>query len=134
MSDNAPSLSPTIVLVGHCGFDGAALVRFAKAAVPDAQVVAAHHTAELEPHTHGRSLWLVNRVLDGGFDSDRGVDLIRRHAGGGDAPRMMLVSNYDDAQKDAREAGALEGFGKASLGDPTTAQRLRDALTDVPSA
>ena len=27
----------------------------------------------------------------------------------------MLVSNYDDAQAEARSAGALAGFGKADL-------------------
>ncbi len=40
----------------------------------------------------------------------------------------MLVSNYADAQKEAVEAGALPGFGKADLGDGQTHERLRNAL------
>ena len=41
---------------------------------------------------------------------------------------MMLVSNYEDAQNEAVAAGALPGFGKASLGQPHMLARLRPLL------
>jgi hypothetical protein len=42
----------------------------------------------------------------------------------------MLVSNLDHAQQAACDAGALPGFGKASLNDPTTIERLSACLGD----
>jgi len=43
---------------------------------------------------------------------------------------VMLVSNYEDAQKEAVAAGALAGFGKASLGRPAMIESLRSVLGD----
>ena len=48
--------------------------------------------------------------------------------------KMMLVSNYPDAQAAAVEAGALPGFGKRDIGSPRVKELLRQALTeDVPA-
>ena len=41
---------------------------------------------------------------------------------------VMLVSNYEDAQREAVAKGALPGFGKAALGQPHTLARLRAVL------
>ena len=40
----------------------------------------------------------------------------------------MLVSNYADAQREAVEAGAEPGFGKASLGRPEMLGKIRPIL------
>jgi hypothetical protein len=40
----------------------------------------------------------------------------------------MLVSNHEDAQREAVQAGALPGFGKASLGQPAMIARLKGGL------
>ncbi len=40
----------------------------------------------------------------------------------------MLVSNHEDAQAEAVAAGALPGFGKASLGQPGMIERVAAAL------
>jgi hypothetical protein len=45
-------------------------------------------------------------------------------------PPVMLVSNDDNAQRDAVGAGALPGFGKPALGYPAILGRLR-AVPDV---
>jgi hypothetical protein len=42
--------------------------------------------------------------------------------------KMMLVSNYPDAQAAAEKAGALPGFGKRDIGSPRVKELLRDAL------
>jgi hypothetical protein len=42
--------------------------------------------------------------------------------------KMILVSNYQEAQRDAEAAGALPGFGKRELGTPRVLQVLREAV------
>jgi DNA-binding response OmpR family regulator len=73
-------------------------------------------------------LVLVNRVLDA--DGSSGLELIRQLLASKDmpAPPVMLVSNYEDAQRDAVAAGAAPGFGKAQLDDPNVLERLREPL------
>ena len=44
---------------------------------------------------------------------------------------MMLISNYDDAQQAAVEAGAIRGFGKSSLQDSDTTTLLQRVLHDL---
>jgi CheY-like chemotaxis protein len=61
---------------------------------------------------------LVNRVLDA--DGSSGLELIRALKAEEqlrDVP-VLLVSNYEDAQAQAVQAGAVPGFGKAELGQP----------------
>ena len=115
-----------VVLVGHCGFDSGSLKRLAREALPDAEVVAVNQQAPLDKLAHGRSLLLINRQLDGRFAAGDSLAMIRRYAAGDNSPRMMLISNFADAQADAVAAGALPGFGKNDLGDPGVTQRLRN--------
>ena len=116
-----------IVLVGHCGADGAALRRAAASALPEAEVAMVNDEASLTDHTGPGALLLVNRVLDGRFEAETGVALIERLAGGEAAPRLMLVSNFAEAQREAERAGALPGFGKSELFGGAAHQRLRAA-------
>ena len=44
--------------------------------------------------------------------------------------KMMLVSNYPDAQAEAIAAGALPGFGKRELGSERVTKLLREALSN----
>jgi hypothetical protein len=44
----------------------------------------------------------------------------------------MLVSNLDDAQREAEEAGALPGFGKADLGTLSAVEKLAPVLGREP--
>jgi CheY-like chemotaxis protein len=73
-------------------------------------------------------LVLVNRVFD--EDGDLGVNFVREVKQSSDTRhvKVMLVSNYADAQKEAVSAGALPGFGKAKLDDPETITRIREGL------
>ena len=71
-------------------------------------------------------LVLVNRVLDA--DGSSGVELIGALAKEADTPRLMLVSNYADAQAQAVANGAVMGFGKSNLHTPEIGQFLRQAL------
>jgi CheY-like chemotaxis protein len=74
------------------------------------------------------ALVLVNRVFDA--DGSSGLELIRTLKADEalKAVPVMLVSNYDDAQAQAAEVGALPGFGKSALGRPHMLQRVGKVL------
>lgn len=112
-----------VILVGHCGFDAGALRRFVQTHLPQVALGEAQASAELA-EAGPDTLLLINRVLDGDFDCDNGIDLIHRLGQRKDPPRMILISNYADAQASAEAAGARPGFGKSQLRDPRAAERL----------
>lgn len=78
--------------------------------------------------TNSYDLVLVNRVLD--LDGSPGLNLLvmLREEPTVQAPPVMLVSNYPDAQAAAIAAGAEPGFGKSSLHSPATVELLRSYL------
>jgi len=117
-----------VVLVGHCGPDSWMLRRAVKRALPEVKVISANDEASLKQAATRGALLLVNRVLDGAFVSDNGVDLIRRITQQTDAPALMLVSNLAEAQSEAEHAGAHPGFGKNDMRAPETADRMRAAI------
>ena len=130
-SPTAPTSPPSstsirrVVLVGHCGYDSGSLKDLARRALPDAEVLRVNRQSDLDAATGPDALLLINRQLDGSFDAADSRAMIQHLAGGPDAPRIMLVSNYPDAQAAAVEAGALPGFGKNDLADPDLIQRLK---------
>lgn len=69
-------------------------------------------------------LVLVNRLIFA--DSSDGTELIRtiRRDPQLAQTRIMLVSNFKDAQARAVAEGALPGFGKAELNEAATHERL----------
>jgi CheY-like chemotaxis protein len=74
------------------------------------------------------ALVLVNRIFDA--DGGSGLDFIRRLKGDErfrPVP-VMLLSNYEDAQRQAVQTGAVHGFGKSDLGDPAMIDRLKGIL------
>lgn len=98
-------------------------------ALKGASVVGVDDEASLNQQiAEGADLLLLNRQLDWGFKTDEGVELIRALRAEHPNLRMMLVSNYEDAQEAALQAGALPGFGKRDIGSPKVAEILRAAL------
>lgn len=112
-----------IVLVGHCGADSWMLERAAKDAVEGAAVSRCNRQEQLDA-LGADSLLLVNRVLDGAFKVNTGVDLIAQVAGRDDPPKMMLISNFEDAQAAAVKAGAAPGFGKSDIGSDGVREKI----------
>jgi CheY-like chemotaxis protein len=118
-----------ILSVGQCMADhgsisGTLRRLFAAEVVPADS--AAEALAELQKHSF--DLVLVNRVLDS--DGSSGLEVIRQlktDDRAKDVP-VMLVSNYEDAQHQAVQAGALPGFGKSALGQPAMRARLGAVL------
>jgi len=117
-----------ILLVGHCLPDRYFLARVMKKAAPEAEVEHANTDDALHKHLEQADAVFVNRVLDGHFATHSGIELIRDLLSSGRARAAVLISNYEDAQREAEEAGALPGFGKTELGRDSTRERIRAAL------
>src|SRR6266550_3331481 len=102
-------MSKKVLLVGHCGPDSSYMRMTVRSAEPGTQVSAADDQAELRQalDAGGIDLILFNRELGYGFDEDQGVDVIRYLKLNYPTLKMMLVSNYPDAQTAAVEAGAI---------------------------
>ncbi len=127
-ADSPDTNGPAVVLVGHCGFDSPGLTRLVQNLAPNVHVVRCNRAQDLDAYRRPDALWLINRVLDGRFDTASGLELIAQTTSAPDAPAVMLVSNYPDAQAEAESAGALPGFGKSQAHTPQTRERLTDAL------
>jgi DNA-binding NtrC family response regulator len=113
--------------IGQCAADHAAISRvladqFHTAVIP----VDDEEQAAVELRRSPVSLVLVNRIFDA--DGRSGLDFIRRWKEREPHVPIMLVSNYEDAQEDARQMGAVRGFGKAALGQPAMLDRVRPYL------
>ena len=117
-----------IVLVGHCGPDAFALRSAMQSIAPGAIVETATDEEGAYRAAIASDLLVVNRLLDGEFTSPSGIELIRDLSLRGVGARIMLVSNYREAQADAEAAGAVPGFGKRDMYAETTRHRVREAL------
>ncbi|MEO1130976.1 MAG: hypothetical protein AAFX05_14885 [Planctomycetota bacterium] len=119
---------PVVVLVGHCGFDAGSLEKAVRTAIPEARIERADDAAALQALEGDAHLLLINRVLERGFATSEGIDLIRALAANG--PAAMLISNYADAQQEAEQAGALPGFGKSDIQSEETLDLLRRSMIE----
>jgi two-component system, chemotaxis family, chemotaxis protein CheY len=121
--------SKRVLSVGQCFADHSGITRVLRSAF-GAEVIAADSAREVLDKLREESfaLVLVNRVLDA--DGSSGLDVIRAIKAEEPlyAVPIMLVSNYEEAQAEAVQAGALPGFGKAALGQPHMLARVKPLL------
>ena len=120
--------SKKIVLVGHCGPDMHLLKAAVGRVAPDISVASVNDDTSLQEYTTADSVLLINRELDGSFFTTSGLALIEDLAQLATPPIMMLISNYQEAQSEAQNVGAREGFGKSQLYDDRTENLILDAL------
>ena len=119
-----------VILVGHCNVDGPRLQSEIASCVDDAEVLRINTDGDLRRVcAEGADLWLINREPVG-FGRAGGVDLVRQVCGGRPDQKVMLVSDYPEAQSEAVAAGAMPGFGKSDMGSPKLADTVRQALTN----
>lgn len=119
-----------IVLVGHCGVDGPRLQQEIQGFLQPVEVLRVNDTGKLTSVCkEGADLLLVNREPLG-FDPKDGVDLIRDVCRDHPGQKAMLVSDYPDAQEQARAAGALPGFGKGDIGSSKFPDAVKAALAE----
>lgn len=118
-----------VVLVGHCSPDSSHLTMALRSAVPQAKITRVVDDAGVDRVLkEGADLLLVNRAMEHGYSEAIGTDYIRKLKGTHPSVKMMLVSNFADAQEAAVKEGALPGFGKGNLMTDETKRRLQDAL------
>jgi len=125
-----------VLLVGHCGPDSSYLRSAIKSAEKDVAIVMADDQKELRTALDDGELDLIlfNRELGYGFDERMGVDVIKYLRPNYPGLKMMLVSNYADAQAAAVAAGAVPGFGKREIGSQRVLALLKDALATTSPA
>jgi len=122
-------MSKKVALVGHCGPDSSFLKIAVSRAAKEAKILSADDSQSLKRVLDdGVDLLLFNRQLDFGFEAEEGVEIIRELRPKYPNVKMMLVSNYADAQAAAVAEGALPGFGKREVNSPKVAEMIRDAL------
>jgi hypothetical protein len=116
-------------LVGHCTPDSSHLTMAVNAAVPGAKVIRVTDDAGTDKLlADGVDLLLVNRAMEHGYSEAIGIDYLRKLKSKHPAVKMMLISNYPDAQEAAIKEGALPGFGKNAIMSADTKKKLQDAL------
>ena len=128
MSESMPK-AKRVLSVGQCFADHSGITRVLRGLF-GAEVVGVDSTREALEQLRQEpfALVLVNRVFDA--DGSSGLDLIRAIKADEqlrDVP-VLLVSNYEDAQAQAVQAGAAPGFGKAALGQPHMLARVEPYL------
>jgi hypothetical protein len=114
----------TVLIIGHCGFDGSRIEQIAKNI--GAKTILLASIAETHQHLESdkpADLLLINRIFSD--TAEEGLRLIEELKESG--KQMMLVSNYEDAQQKAVTLGALQGFGKA-MSDEEIEERIAPAL------
>jgi CheY-like chemotaxis protein len=122
-------MTKRVLDVGNCSPDHGAVRRLIEGRF-DAIVVQAHHQEDALSLLEQQSfdLVLVNRKLD--YDYSDGLRVIERIKSRADLASVpvMLVTNYDDHQQLAIQAGAEPGFGKLAMNAPATIENLRRFL------
>ncbi|HEV7299292.1 MAG TPA: hypothetical protein VGN72_08005 [Tepidisphaeraceae bacterium] len=120
-------MSKFVVLVGHCNFDGPRLQREIETKVAPCKVLRVNDVPSLtEACENGVDLLLINREPVG-FD-EAGLDLVKDLHSRYPQQKIMLVSDYADAQQQAIGCGALPGFGKADMGSPKLIETVKGAI------
>lgn len=128
MSDQSSADQRVVLLVGHCTPDQFMLRSMLRRDLSDPEIRVANTDADLADAMPGSTIALVNRVLDGSFSTESGLELLRAIAAADEGPAAMLISNYPDAQAEAEAAGAVPGFGKNDLGSDLARERLNHAV------
>jgi len=118
-----------IALIGHCGPDSSYLRAVIHRAAKDATILMADSDEELHQVVQQDvDLLLFNRELGYGFSDPAGVSCIARLRAANHKAKMMLISNYPEAQEAAVNAGAMPGFGKREIGTLRVVKLLQEAL------
>jgi CheY-like chemotaxis protein len=111
--------------IGNCVPDHRAIVQLITSHF-DAQVIAADQWQDAIDQLREQTfdLVLVNRKLD--IDYSDGIQVIHQMKADAElcAIPVMMITNFAEHQQQAIQAGAVEGFGKQSLRDPATREKL----------
>ena len=122
-------MSKQVLDVGNCDPDHEAIAALLQSSFR-VDLTRAHGKADAQlAQEHGPfDLVVVNRVIDrDGSEGLSVIEAIKRDSRWQDLP-VMMITNLPEHQARAIEAGAVPGFGKASLHAPATIDSLRPFL------
>ena len=119
----------TLLDCGNCGPDFNAIRQLVTSNF-DATVIQSHTAEDTMEILRTRQIDLVtvNRKLD--RDYSDGLDVIKTIKADpevGSVP-VMLVTNYEEHQQTAIEAGCVRGFGKLAINEPATIDLIEPYL------
>ncbi|QDT32477.1 response regulator [Thalassoglobus polymorphus] len=124
-------MTKKVLDVGNCNPDHSSLTRLLKQNF-EVDVLRAHGMRDtLDLLKSGDvDLVLVNRVMD--RDGASGLEIIQKMKSNPElaAVPVMMITNYEDAQQSAIEAGAEPGFGKSALTLQSTLDKLEPFLEE----
>jgi two-component system, chemotaxis family, chemotaxis protein CheY len=125
---------PVVLSIGQCGYDDSRIGQVVRTVLGATLDRAASPQEALQKIAAKKyDLILVNRVFDAG--TGMGVNFIAEYKKNNpDAPPIMLVSDYADAQAAAIANGAVPGFGKASIASSQVGETLRAAVKSATPA
>jgi CheY-like chemotaxis protein len=122
--------APKILDIGNCDMDHGNISTLLKRHF-QATVHRAHGLEDtLEAMRRERyDLVTINRVMD--RDGADGLEIIKSIKADPELAktRVMMITNFDEHQQRAQQAGAVPGFGKSSLHDSETLRLLSENLT-----
>ena len=117
--------------VGNCDPDHSSIRQMLESHF-DVQVTRAYGLPDALRSMRSQSydLVTVNRLMD--HDGSEGLEIIKRIKSDPAlaAVPVMMITNFDDHQALAVDAGAAPGFGKAHINAPETIERLQPFLQD----
>lgn len=122
-------MTKTLLDCGNCGPDFNSIRQMVKSKF-GASVVQSHGAEDTLAILREKKIDLVtvNRKLDRDYtDGLEVIKAIKSDPEVGSVP-VMLVTNYDEHQETAIEAGCVRGFGKLSIGDEETRLLLEPFL------
>ncbi len=123
-------MTSRVLDVGNCDMDHSAISDLLMANF-DVQIDRAHRFGDAMDavRRHQYELVLVNRIAD--QDGSPGIEIIKAIKADSSVAttKVMMITNFPDSQATAQQAGALLGFGKASLQDTATIALLAEHLS-----
>jgi CheY-like chemotaxis protein len=122
----------TLLDCGNCGPDFNAVRQMATANF-GASVLQSHAVEDTLQMLRTRQIDLVtvNRKLDRDYsDGLEVIKAIKADAEIASVP-VMLVTNYEEHQQTAIEAGCVRGFGKLAINEPATREAVEPFLGDT---
>lgn len=123
-------MTKTVVDCGNCAPDHSAIRNMLQSNF-DVEIVQTHGADDTLQVLRSREVALVtvNRKLDKDYsDGTVVIEQIKADPALADVP-VMLVTNYEEHQDAAEKLGAVRGFGKLSLHNDETIERLRPYLS-----
>ena len=121
-------MSKRVLDVGNCGPDHSTVTQVIRANFEGVTVDKADHAVDALEQLAGNDykLVMVNRLLD--VDGSPGMDVIESIQKAHSDTPVMLITNFEDHQSAAVEAGCVPGFGKRDVSSNATVELLATYL------